>query len=1542
MQPDAQRLLTAESAYVAPEDSVSNAGSRDSFHTRSVIGSCTSSTASARARSAAKKAALEAKAATLQKLHDLEIEELRIKQRKAELQLEADIAEAEAERRVFEEAEAEENRECESFHRDQVAPLKVALKPVKSASTPMEEGLPRNAADVTPSNLQSKQPYEPKQSPKYPLNPEAPEYHHTPTPNQEGSPYDIKISSARYQDASFVRLMETQDRHNQALMQLVRHQRQSTAALTLPQPSMQVFSGNPIDYCDFVHAFEHLVEQKTTSASSRLYYLVQYTSGPAQDLMKSCLSMREEEGYVEARRLLKERYGRSYKIAAAHVKRLIEGPPIKPEDGTALEQFSIQLSSCVNTLKEIGYVNKLDNPDNLKKIIDRLPFGIRLKWRDVVDHIIERENRDVTVKDIMDFVAAKARAATHPIFGKVVNENKGKQVNGKSSRKTQRGGGFSTQGTPPPSKTAKEKPKCPSCSSSHWLSRCNTSRKQSLQERQRFVDDHKLCSNCLTPGHFVRDCPKESFCRVQGCIGKHSTFLHPRSNANASTASTMTESSIGGQDKGVEPPPVNSSTANNGYIKSSYSTSSHSVTGLAILPVRVKAKGHGKMVETYALLDSGSNTSFCTESLLERLNFKGTKTKLSLTTLQGENEPIDCSLVSLEASDLSENCTVQLPQVYSRPSLPIPPEAIARQEDVDRWPYLKGVNISHIDAEIGLLIGSDVPEALQPKEIRPSENGGPFATRTVLGWVLNGPLGRAATTQVSAANFVQGSKTLDELFHDFCNLEFSDTFYESKTSMSLNDLKALNIMEETVKLENGHYEMALPWKLYPPRLQNNRTLAERRLLQLKRRLLREPLVHQKYKGFMDDLLAKDYARKVNSQDPGPLGTRWYLPHHPVFNPQKPGKVRVVFDCSAKQYGTSLNDQLLQGPDLTNSLVGVLSRFREDKVALMSDVEAMFHQVRVRPSDCEALSFLWWPDGNLDAQPEEYQMRVHLFEGASSPSCANFALKRTAEDNKEDFDPQTIETVKRNLKSVGSDDNAIRLARQLRELLARGGFKLTKWLSNSRKVIESLPESERAAQVKTLDFDKLPVERALGVQWNVASDQFGFSIVIKDRPATRRGLLSIISSVYDPLGFATPFILNAKLILQDLCRNKYGWDDKIPDEFLYRWQAWLQELPKLEQVTIDRCFKSPDLGEITSCQLHHFSDASQQGYGAVTYLRITGHDGNVKCSFVMGKSRLAPIKPVTIPRLELSAAVVATRLEKISRGELSLPINESFFWTDSTCVLRYLENQDRRFQTFVANRVATIHDASSPSQWRYVNTQFNPADDASRGVSAESLQRWIHGPEFLSQSTETWPQRPVDMNATIPADDPEVKKDSVVYMSEASTRDPVLEIIERFSSRTHLKKIVAWILRYKSNLYRLSKERRRGVTSPIQSTGTATPIAIAELNNAEFEILKYVQSRCFKEELSCLKQADQQATSNRQNVLKKSSSIFKLDPVLTQGLVRVGGRLQRAPINTDAMHPVILPKKHHVVKLLIQYYHHVAGHSGLEYTLSLTRPLRDTG
>ena len=262
-----------------------------------------------------------------------------------------------------------------------------------------------------------------------------------------------------------------------------------------------------------------------------------------------------------------------------------------------------------------------------------------------------------------------------------------------------------------------------------------------------------------------------------------------------------------------------------------------------------------------------------------------------------------------------------------------------------------------------------------------------------------------------------------------------------------------------------------------------------------------------------------------------------------------------------------------------------------------------------------------------------------------------------------------------LKSVASEHRAVRLVDQLRRLLSNGGFRLTKWISNSRDVIESVPLSERAGSIKEVDLDNLPIERALGIQWDVQSDVFRFKIVVKDRPATRRGILSVVSSIYDPLGFVSPVILVAKAILRDLCKKGLGWDDKIPPEHLARWQAWLQELPKLQQFHVERCLKPCHFGRIVSSQLHNFSDASQEGYGAVSYLRVVNSERNIHCAFLIGKSRQNPLKAVTIPRLELTAAVVATRLSKTMLCELDVAIDKIFFWTDSECVLRYIANQE---------------------------------------------------------------------------------------------------------------------------------------------------------------------------------------------------------------------------------------------------------------------------
>ena len=307
---------------------------------------------------------------------------------------------------------------------------------------------------------------------------------------------------------------------------------------------------------------------------------------------------------------------------------------------------------------------------------------------------------------------------------------------------------------------------------------------------------------------------------------------------------------------------------------------------------------------------------------------------------------------------------------------------------------------------------------------------------------------------------------------------------------------------------------------------------------------------------------------------------------------------------------------------------------------------------------------------------------------------------------------------------------------------------------------------------------------------------------------------------------------------------------------------------------------------------------------------------------------APIKPLTIPRMELSAAVVATKLDGICRRELSLSIDQSFFWTDSTCVLGYIENEDKRFQTFVANRVAAIHKASFPSQWHYVNTELNPADDASRGVQADALERCIQGPEFLLQAEETWPKRPTDIS-NIDNDDPEVKIPTVCSTSSNKfDGSPLDRIIEHYSSWDRLRRIMAWILRYKAILQHQSKRRKAGEPITKDFGGTVTSINVEELRNAESVILKHIQVKCFENECESLRE------SKDAKVLKKSSKIYKLDPVLNDGLVCVEGRLDRAPIGQQAKHPVILPKNHHVVTLIVNYYHKLCGHSGLEYTLSL--------
>jgi hypothetical protein len=369
------------------------------------------------------------------------------------------------------------------------------------------------------------------------------------------------------------------------------------------------------------------------------------------------------------------------------------------------------------------------------------------------------------------------------------------------------------------------------------------------------------------------------------------------------------------------------------------------------------------------------------------------------------------------------------------------------------------------------------------------------------------------------------------------NTDFKDP---SKRAMSVEDKKALAIIEETAYVdEEGHWNIRLPWRTDRPPLVNNKVVAEQRLNQLRNKLKCNPEMEERYRQKINSYIEDGFAVASNDDC---QRARWYVTHHAVIHPQKK-KLRVVFDCSARYNGTSLNEQLLQGPDFLNSLVGVIMRFQKDRVAIAADVVGMFHQVRVHQRDQDALRFLWHKDGDLSKPIVDYQMTVHLFGAASSPSVCCFALWKTAKNSI--CSPETAQTVERNfymddlLKSASSVQDALTLRKDLTAVLCEGGFKLTKWISNNRQVVEAIPADERAETFKDLDVGKLQTERALGILWNTEEDVFNFRIQGQQKPLTRRGILSDVSSLYDPCGFAAPVLLLAKKILQELCALKWS-------------------------------------------------------------------------------------------------------------------------------------------------------------------------------------------------------------------------------------------------------------------------------------------------------------------------------------------------------------------------------------------------------------------
>ncbi|XP_046898685.1 uncharacterized protein LOC124482244 isoform X1 [Hypomesus transpacificus] len=731
-------------------------------------------------------------------------------------------------------------------------------------------------------------------------------------------------------------------------------------------------------------------------------------------------------------------------------------------------------------------------------------------------------------------------------------------------------------------------------------------------------------------------------------------------------------------------------------------------------------------------------------------------------------------------------------------------------------------------------------------------------------------------------------------------------------SVSQDDILLLNTLKESIYKNKGHYEMPLPFK-DRPHLPDNKRTATVRLEHLKRKLSKDQRYKEQYIRFMSEVIEKGDAEEAHRE--AKEGEKWYIPHHGIYHPQKPDKLRVVFDGSAKYKGTSLNEHLLSGPDLLNSLNGVLIRFRRHQVALLCDIEKMFHQFHVYEADRDYLRFLWWKNGNLNTEPQEFRMKVHLFGAASSPGCANYGLKHLAKENETRF-PLASQFMLKDfyvddgVTSTSSVEEAIQLAKEAQTICASGGLRLHKFMSNNKRVLKSIPPSERATPKLACDlaFNDSKMERALGIHWHIESDTLRFRFRPNDQHATRRGILSTVASLYDPLGFVSPFVLIGKRVLQETCKQGTDWDDPLPTELRPVWDNWKSDLENLEKITIPRCYVPKDFGQVVKTELHHFSDACSYGYGQCSYLRHVNKENNVHCALITAKTRVAPIKITTIPRLELTAAVVSITVSNMLKDELGLTQVDEYFWTDSKVVLGYINNEARRFHTFVSNRVQKIRLNSSPQQWRYVPSDQNPVDMASRGSSASELitSDWFKGPQFL-RAKEIPPA--AEIVTDIPLGDPEVKK--VHSLNTLKTEHSSLsDKLVKFSSWYKATQAIA-------RLIRCAKKDK--------ATGHST---VQERQNAQCVILKDLQANVYKEEIRML---------TKGKSLPHQNQLFQTDAFLdNDGLLKVGGRLKNASFSTILKHPVIIPKNHYLTKLIIAQFHSEVQHQGKGQTINEIR------
>ena len=965
----------------------------------------------------------------------------------------------------------------------------------------------------------------------------------------------------------------------------------------------------------------------------------------------------------------------------------------------------------------------------------------------------------------------------------------------------------------------------------------------------------------------------------------------------------------------------------------------------------------GVALTTYALLDSGATGSAISSLLVQRLNMNVRQETMTVATYNYKGTALR-QLVDFAIEPIDRSFSIDMRNTLVGEILTTESEQPPSQEDIENNPLFEGVVSFYEldDAHVGIVISARHAWTWETGERLTSGPNKPIAVNTAFGWALIGPCNSHDSDEV-ALNFCDVQKKVDTIDNNLDRLlRFDFIAREGEraspemTHPSQNDLHALKQMEEGVRFdkEKGHYYCGLPWvrdRCSAAQILNNldsEANAANRLRKAAIRFRQDPDRKAGVFKQMNEFIREGHARRVVDREVPDGLPVYYLPLHVVTRPDKPGKFRLCQDAASKVAGTCLNDLLLSGPDLVNRLVGVLLRFRRHPVVLSSDIKGFFHQIFVSEEDVGAFRFFWWENEDMNRMLP-YEMLVHIFGAKSSPAVATFVLRHHAQLVAKDYPPEVLYAI---LYAFYVDDllasyPTVEKARQMRihlqEALQRGGFELCKWKSTHGGVLDSKDEAEgvKPLEAKAVDGlqDTVANDKVLGVSYSFATDNFSVRIgeKAKHKAYTRRQMLALVASIFDPLGLVAPALLKGKILLQRATAAGYGWDEPVSEEIAQEFEAWRSNLGALTKHQVPRWLASPATTN-GPAELHLFSDASVEAYGIAAYTRFANSDNTeFTVRLVFSRAHVVPLDMAkrvvkdqenhlgSIPRLELTAARLAAVVRETIRHESDVTFSRIIMWTDSTCVIKWVRDMKTRFTTFIRNRLVKILELTNMKDWRYVATQDNPADDCSRGLEPTDAKwdRFLNGPAFLWQPEAKWPVQDPKLGIEKPA--------SPVCLSMLTTAPgrPSFEWAVRIAVP-----VSGWVSKIRRvaifvNFIRLWRRCRKAKFQLSHVMPT-----VADVRDAETRLVAGIQQSCFSKEIESL-------SGDRPNLSPKNPSLTILNPFVDgQGLLRAGGRLGNATnLSYDAKYPLIMPGKGDMTDSLIRHEHERNGHTGVNHTFS---------